>query len=44
MPKALLGHAITKDNLRPVFPPALGAPFEYQLLACRCWESNPEIR
>ncbi|KAG2453166.1 hypothetical protein HYH02_002490 [Chlamydomonas schloesseri] len=44
VPKALLGHAITKDNLRPVFPPALGAPFEYQLLACRCWESNPEIR
>ncbi|GLC56027.1 hypothetical protein PLESTB_001056700 [Pleodorina starrii] len=44
VPKALIGHAITKENLRPVFPPALGAPFEYQLLACRCWESNPEIR
>ncbi|KAG2437335.1 hypothetical protein HXX76_005992 [Chlamydomonas incerta] len=44
VPKALLGHAITKDNLRPTFPPALGAPFEYQLLACRCWESNWEIR
>ncbi|EFJ42610.1 hypothetical protein VOLCADRAFT_119327 [Volvox carteri f. nagariensis] len=46
VPKALIGHAITKENLRPVFPPTgpLGAPFEYQLLACRCWESNPEIR
>ncbi|GFR47720.1 hypothetical protein Agub_g9474 [Astrephomene gubernaculifera] len=44
IPKALVGHAITKDNLRPSFPPALAAPFEYQLLACRCWESNPEIR
>ncbi|GLI62400.1 hypothetical protein VaNZ11_005017 [Volvox africanus] len=44
VPKALIGHAITKENLRPVFPATLGAPFEYQLLACRCWESNPEIR
>ncbi|GIL91280.1 hypothetical protein Vretifemale_18849, partial [Volvox reticuliferus] len=44
VPKALIGHAITKENLRPVFPSSLGAPFEYQLLACRCWESNPEIR
>ncbi|KXZ54296.1 hypothetical protein GPECTOR_5g382 [Gonium pectorale] len=44
VPKALIGHAIAKENLRPVFPPHLDAPFEYQLLACRCWESNPEIR
>ncbi len=42
VPRALLGHAITKEGRRPEFPAA--APFEYQLLACRCWESNPEIR
>ncbi len=41
-PPALLGHAISKDHVRPQFPAS--APFEYQLLACRCWESEPEIR
>lgn len=41
-PPALLGHAISKDHVRPQFPAT--APFEYQLLACRCWESEPEIR
>ncbi len=27
---------------RPEFP--FNTPFEYQLLACRCWESDPSIR
>ncbi|KAG2494733.1 hypothetical protein HYH03_007246 [Edaphochlamys debaryana] len=42
--KAFLAHSVAKENLRPTFPPDLAAPFEYQLLACRCWESNPEHR
>ncbi|GFR51737.1 hypothetical protein Agub_g14113, partial [Astrephomene gubernaculifera] len=41
-PRALLGHEITKMNRRPQFP--YDTPFEYQLLACRCWESDPTIR
>ncbi len=41
-PKALLGHSITKDGLRPQFDS--DCPFEYQFLACRCWESDPSIR
>jgi len=36
------GHSITKQGLRPEFPP--GTPFEYQFLACRCWETDPIIR
>lgn len=42
MPKALLGHEVTKMGQRPEFPP--DSPFDYQLLACRCWESDPAIR
>jgi hypothetical protein len=41
-PKALLGHGITRDGLRPQFE--ADCPFEYQFLACRCWESDPSIR
>ncbi|GIL53854.1 hypothetical protein Vafri_9483 [Volvox africanus] len=41
-PRALLGHEVTKMNRRPPFP--LDTPFEFQLLACRCWESDPSIR
>ncbi|KAG2431643.1 hypothetical protein HYH02_013220 [Chlamydomonas schloesseri] len=41
-PRALLGHEVTKMNRRPQFP--LDTPFEFQLLACRCWESDPSIR
>jgi serine/threonine protein kinase len=41
-PRALLGHQITAGGLRPVFPPA--TMFEYQLLACRCWETDATIR
>lgn len=42
VPRALLGHEITKGNKRPEFPP--DCMFEYQLLACRCWESDYAIR
>ncbi|GIL86268.1 hypothetical protein Vretimale_13734 [Volvox reticuliferus] len=41
-PRALLGHEVTKMNRRPPFP--LDTPFDFQLLACRCWESDPSIR
>jgi serine/threonine protein kinase len=40
--KVLLGHEVTKMGRRPEFPP--DCPFDYQLLACRCWESDPAIR
>jgi hypothetical protein len=42
VPRALLGHEVTKMGSRPEFPPE--CPFDYQLLACRCWESDPAIR
>lgn len=42
VPRALLGHEVTKANKRPQFPD--DCPFEYQLLACRCWESDSSIR
>jgi hypothetical protein len=42
MPRALLGHSVTRQGLRPEFPEA--APFEYSFLACRCWETDPVIR
>lgn len=42
IPRALLGHNISKQGMRPVFPP--DTPFEWQFLACRCWESDPAIR
>eukprot|EP00879_Flechtneria_rotunda_P008456 GHRR01008858.1.p1 GENE.GHRR01008858.1~~GHRR01008858.1.p1 ORF type:complete len:979 (+),score=314.62 GHRR01008858.1:172-3108(+) len=41
-PRALLGHEVAKMGRRPEFPP--DCPFDYQLLACRCWESDPAIR
>eukprot|EP00878_Enallax_costatus_P007009 GHUV01007345.1.p1 GENE.GHUV01007345.1~~GHUV01007345.1.p1 ORF type:complete len:1094 (+),score=299.39 GHUV01007345.1:294-3575(+) len=42
VPRALLGHKITKQGLRPEFP--ADTPFDYQFLACRCWETDPAIR
>jgi hypothetical protein len=42
VPKALLGHEVAKLGRRPEFPP--DCPFDYQLLAVRCWESDPAIR
>jgi serine/threonine protein kinase len=40
--KVLLGHEVARMGLRPEFPP--DCPFDFQLLACRCWESDPNIR
>ncbi|KAI8466064.1 MAG: hypothetical protein J3K34DRAFT_524825 [Monoraphidium minutum] len=40
--KAMLGYEVVRLNRRPVFPST--CPFEYQLLAVRCWESDPAIR
>ena len=42
VPRALLGHEVAHQGRRPEFPP--GCPFDYQLLACRCWESDHSIR
>lgn len=42
IPRALLGHNISKQGMRPVYPP--DTPFEWQFLSCRCWESDPAIR
>ena len=42
VPRALLGHRVAAEGLRPLF--AAETPMEYQLLACRCWESDPTIR
>ncbi len=33
VPRAVLGHEVTKRHLRPAFP--RDTPFDYQLLACR---------
>ena len=33
VPRALLGHEVAYQQLRPQFPE--GCPFDYQLLACR---------
>jgi hypothetical protein len=42
VPRALLGHAVARSHQRPEFP--AHCPFAYQMLACRCWESDPDIR
>ena len=42
IPRVVLGHNIAKSGLRPQFP--LNSMFEYQLLACRCWETDAAIR
>jgi serine/threonine protein kinase len=42
IPRALLGHNISKQGMRPMYPP--DTPFEWQFLSCRCWESDPAIR
>jgi hypothetical protein len=36
------GHGITKQGMRPQFPP--DTPFDYSFLACRCWETDADIR
>jgi serine/threonine protein kinase len=42
VPRALLGHEVARNHRRPEFP--AHCPFAYQMLACRCWESNSTIR
>ncbi|GBF87741.1 hypothetical protein Rsub_00452 [Raphidocelis subcapitata] len=42
IPRALLGHAITRERLRPRFPE--GAPAQYRRLAERCWLPRWEER
>ncbi|WIA41787.1 hypothetical protein OEZ86_009120 [Tetradesmus obliquus] len=42
IPRALLGHNITKAGMRPTFPS--DTPFDWQFLACRCWETDAAIR
>jgi hypothetical protein len=42
IPRALLGHNITKQGMRPTFP--ADTPFDWQFLACRCWETDAAIR
>ncbi|KAI8468020.1 MAG: kinase-like domain-containing protein [Monoraphidium minutum] len=42
VPPTLLGHEVAYQQRRPQFPE--GCPFDYQLLACRCWESDYAIR
>lgn len=42
IPRALLGHQITKENLRPRFPE--GTPKAFQDLAERCWHADWEVR
>eukprot|EP00878_Enallax_costatus_P013393 GHUV01014005.1.p1 GENE.GHUV01014005.1~~GHUV01014005.1.p1 ORF type:complete len:832 (+),score=111.45 GHUV01014005.1:893-3388(+) len=42
IPRALLGHQITREALRPGFPE--GTPQQYRELAERCWEPRWEDR
>lgn len=42
VPKALLGHQITKEARRPKFPPITPAAFVD--LAERCWAPSPNDR
>eukprot|EP00878_Enallax_costatus_P030585 GHUV01033325.1.p2 GENE.GHUV01033325.1~~GHUV01033325.1.p2 ORF type:complete len:105 (-),score=12.46 GHUV01033325.1:406-720(-) len=42
VPRALLGHQITKEHLRPRFPE--GTPRAYKELAEKCWHSKWELR
>lgn len=42
IPRALLGHQISKEHLRPKFPTAV--PQAYRELAERCWQSKWDLR
>ncbi|GLC35525.1 hypothetical protein PLESTB_000198200 [Pleodorina starrii] len=42
VPRAHLGHAITKECRRPKFPPF--APRDYVALAARCWDPDAAAR
>lgn len=41
-PRALLGHQITREGMRPKFPP--NTPHKYQALAERCWHPSFDLR
>jgi len=42
VPKALLGHRVAKEKLRPHLP--LLMPREYKALMIKCWSHQPENR
>ncbi|GIL61307.1 hypothetical protein Vafri_15698 [Volvox africanus] len=42
VPRAHIGHAITKEGRRPKFPPF--APHNYVSLATRCWDPDAALR
>ena len=42
VPRALLGHRVAVQGLRPVFPPF--CPAEYRALAEACWAADPDAR
>ncbi|GIL79160.1 hypothetical protein Vretimale_16703 [Volvox reticuliferus] len=42
VPRAHIGHAITKEGRRPKFPPF--APRDYVALATRCWDPDAVMR
>ncbi|EFJ50273.1 hypothetical protein VOLCADRAFT_47005, partial [Volvox carteri f. nagariensis] len=42
VPRAHIGHAITKEGRRPKFPPF--APRDYVALAARCWDPDAAQR
>ncbi|PNG99028.1 putative serine/threonine-protein kinase, partial [Tetrabaena socialis] len=42
VPRAHLGHAITKEGRRPKFPPF--APHSFVSLATRCWDPDASLR
>lgn len=42
VPKALLGHKVAKEHIRPTLP--LLMPQEYKELMIKCWDSKPENR
>lgn len=41
-PRALLGHQIAREGMRPKFPP--GTPPGYVNLATKCWHPDPAAR
>lgn len=42
VPRALLGHSVTRERKRPAFPPVV--PAGYRSLTESCWDHYPERR
>lgn len=42
VPRALLGHQVTQQHMRPEFPAA--TPPDYLALTQRCWDRSPSRR